>query len=90
MNIDQIFQELNIQGELVSVDLGMVVFNQGQSGGGTRTVSRTPPPPTPAVITAGDANKIINSPTPKEVEDLSKMAVFGVIPVGYTIRAQQV
>lgn len=32
MNIDHIFQELNIRGELVSVDLGMVVFNQGQPG----------------------------------------------------------
>ena len=31
MNIDQIFQDLNIKGELVSVDLGTVVFNQGQS-----------------------------------------------------------
>ena len=29
MNIDQIFQELNIRGELVSLDLGTLVFNQG-------------------------------------------------------------
>ncbi|MXZ08633.1 MAG: cyclic nucleotide-binding domain-containing protein, partial [Gemmatimonadetes bacterium] len=32
MNIDQIFQELDIKDELVSVDLGTVVFNQGQLG----------------------------------------------------------
>ncbi len=32
MNIDQIFQELDIKGELVPVDLGTVVFNQGQPG----------------------------------------------------------
>lgn len=38
MNIEQIFQELNIQGELVSLDLGMVVFNQGQSGDGLYVV----------------------------------------------------
>ncbi len=38
MNIEQIFQELNIRGELVSVDLGMVVFNQGQSGDGLYVV----------------------------------------------------
>ncbi len=61
-----------------------MMLYMGQSGGGTRTVPRRTPPPTPAVITAGDANKIINSQTPKEVEDLSKMAVFGVIPVGNT------
>ena len=34
MNINQIFQELDIKGELVSVDLGTVVFNQGQPGDG--------------------------------------------------------
>ena len=34
MNIDQIFQELDIKGELVSLDLGTVVFNQSQSGDG--------------------------------------------------------
>ena len=38
MNIDQIFQELDIRGELVSVDLGMVVFNQGQSDDSFYTV----------------------------------------------------
>ena len=38
MNIDQIFQELDIKGELVSVDLGMVVFNQGQSDDSFYTV----------------------------------------------------
>ena len=32
MNIDQIFQELDIKGELVPVDLETVVFNQGQPG----------------------------------------------------------
>ena len=31
MNIDQIFQGMNIKGELVSLDLGTVIFNQGQS-----------------------------------------------------------
>lgn len=38
MNIDQIFQELNIQGELVPVDLGTVVFSQGQYGDGLYVV----------------------------------------------------
>lgn len=61
-----------------------MMLYMGQSGGITRTTPRRTPKPTPAVITAGDANKIINSQTPKEVEDLSKMAVFGVIPVGNT------
>lgn len=51
----------------------------GTSGGSSGSRSRIPAP-----IIAGDANKIINSQTPKEVEDLSKMAVFGVIPVGNT------
>lgn len=61
-----------------------MMLYMGQSGGVTRTTPKRTPKPTPAVITAGDANKIINSQTPKEVEDLSKMAVFGVIPVGNT------
>lgn len=65
-----------------------MMLYMGQSGGtsrgssGTRSGRRTVQIPAP--IIAGDANKIINSQTPKEVEDLSKMAVFGVIPVGNT------
>ena len=34
MHIDQIFQELDIKGELVWLDLGTVVFNQDQPGDG--------------------------------------------------------
>ena len=38
MNIDQIFPELDIKGELVSLDLGTVVLNQGQPGDGLYVV----------------------------------------------------
>ena len=65
-----------------------MMLYMGQSGGTSRgsSGSRSRPQPVviPAPIIAGDANRIINSQTPKEVEDISKMAVFGVIPVGNT------